>query len=528
MVVNHTKMKIVVGEPGTGKTQRLINDAVNELLQMKTVRIIVPTHSARENIILRINEMKDSEEDVKRKAKLNQLIPKVSVLYGYKSEDVILIDEISMVSIPMLFNLLYQTIDIEDAEIIGYGDAKQLPVIKGNSIIENLLRYNVNTDVWEWVKQAYDNVDFEQLIAPKSWKLSDPIDFVVLKENYRLKSLGYNGYNDAYIKDVIDNTIYREHGDDYNDIILKANANNTLIITPDHTSRGLQINNVINDAYGGNAYKHMPFVKEISSSKVYTNPYYKYDSDNKLNFLETIDKNKLDKSYQKYEYVGYVVVNIAQGVTVDNVLYFIGNGDIANNLKSFYTRNNFYTAITRSRNVAQAVGRIDVLNEMLDNLPMSPQMRLQHVVSKQAVKDLFDNLYSISYKLSIDDIYTMYIKIFNNTNIKGQLGDEIESYSVVSIPYNKQQLINSFSDYHDEFSIIKYKEIIYNKHITHVNSDNGKNKKGKTGGGKIQQWVDSLSDDKLNEVKNDIDELSRAKFKTKWDKDKRYVEKCFE
>ena len=119
----------------------------------------------------------------------------------------------------------------------------------------------------------------------------------------------------------------------------------------------------------------------------------------------------------------------------------------------------------------------------------------------------------------------MYIKIFNNTNIKGQLGDEIESYSVVSIPYNKQQLINSFSDYHDEFSIIKYKEIIYNKHITHINSENGKNKKGKTGNGKIQQWVNNLSNSELKDIKNDINNLSIRKFQSKWNKDKRLVVK---
>lgn len=522
-IINHTKMKIIAGEPGTGKTQRLVNDAIDKLLQNKTVRIVTPTHSARENILSRINEMIDIEEDIKRLVKLNQLSSKVSVLYGYKGEDVILIDEISMVSIPMLFNLLYQTIDIEGAEIIGYGDAKQLPVIKGNSIIENLLRYNLTVDTWEWVKQAYDNVDFEQLIAPKSWKLSDPIDFVVLRTNYRLNSLGYNGYNSKYIQDVIDNTLYEKYNK-YEDIILSANSDNVLIITPDHTNRGAQVNDIINEHYGSEAYKHMPFVKEISGSKVYINPYYE-NNIGKLNFLDMIDKKKLDKSKIKYEYTGYVVVNVAQGVTVDDVLYFIGNGDIPNNLKSFYTRNNFYTAITRSRNITQTVGRVDVLNEMLDNLPMSPQMRLQHVVSNQAVKNLFDNLYSIQQELSIDDIYEMYLNIFSNTTVQGPLGDEIDSYNIVNIALNKNELMNKFGEYNDDFSIIKYKEIIYDRHISDVNSENGKNKKGKTGGGKIQQWVESLSDDDLNDVKSDVDKLSVRKFKAKWEMNKQLVEK---
>lgn len=516
-IINHTKMKIIAGEPGTGKTQRLVNDAIDKLLQNKTVRIVTPTHSAKENILSRINEMKDIETDVKRLVTLYQLSSKVSVLYGYKGEDVILIDEISMISIPMLFNLLYQTIDIEGAEIIGYGDAKQLPVIKGNSIIENLLRYNLTVDTWEWVKQAYDNVDFEQLVAPKSWKLSDPIDFVVLRTNYRLNSLGYNGYNSKYIQDVIDNTLYDKYNK-YEDIILSANSDNVLIITPDHTSRGAQVNDIINKHYGSEAYKHMPFVKEISGSKVYINPYYEYNV-GKLNFLDMIDKKKLDKSKIKYEYTGYVVVNVAQGVTVDDVLYFIGNGDIPNNLKSFYTRNNLYTAITRSRNMTQTVGRVDVLNEMLNNLPMSPQMRLQHVVSNQAVKNLFDNLSSIQQELSIDEIYDMYLNIFSNTDVKGPLGDELESYNIINVALNKNELMNEFGKYNDDISIIKYKEIIYDKHISDVNSEN---KKGK---GKIQQWVESLSNDKLNDVKDDIDKLSVRKFKAKWNMNKQLVVK---
>lgn len=48
MVKNNTNMKIVAGEPGTGKSTRLIQDGVDEILALRTVSIIVPTHSARQ------------------------------------------------------------------------------------------------------------------------------------------------------------------------------------------------------------------------------------------------------------------------------------------------------------------------------------------------------------------------------------------------------------------------------------------------------------------------------------------------
>ena len=524
MIVNHTKMKIVVGEPGTGKTQRLINDAVNELLLMKTVRIIVPTHSAKENIISRINDMCRTETDRMRKSKLIDLFNCISVLYGYKNEDVILIDEISMVSTPTLFNLLYQTLDVEDAEIIGYGDAKQLPVINGNSIIENLLRNNVDIDVWEWVKEAYDKTTFDKLVAPNQWKLDAPVDFEVLTYNYRLRANGYTNYNQDYINNVIANTYYNE-SDDYVKIIKEANENNTLIITPEHKHRGNQINDIIKSVYGDKYYQYMPFIREKSGSKVYLNPlHHDYNGIlNSFNFIKTLNtSDSLIELKDKYDFTAYVVVNVAQGATVDNVLYFVGNDGIPKQAKSFYTRNNLYTAITRSRNVAQTVGNPSVLKSMSDNLPMSPQTRLQHISAKQSIPILFDSLYAISDELSIDEIYQLYIKIFNNNYVMGQLGDEIKSYNVVSIPYSKQKVINSFVDYQDDKSIIKYKNIIYNKHISNSRSNN------KKGRGKIQQWVESLSDDKLNEVKNDIDKLSVRKFKAKWDKDKRYVVKYIE
>lgn len=66
---------------------------------------------------------------------------------------------------------------------------------------------------------------------------------------------------------------------------------------------------------------------------------------------------------------------------------------------------------------------------------------------------------------------------------------------------------------------------LYSSYVSKINSLNGQGKNGRNRGGKIQRWVDSLSGDRLDSVKYDVDNLSRAKFKAKWNKDKRYVEK---
>ena len=64
----------------------------------------------------------------------------------------------------------------------------------------------------------------------------------------------------------------------------------------------------------------------------------------------------------------------------------------------------------------------------------------------------------------------------------------------------------------------------YDKYISEVKTSNGANRAGK---GATQAWVNSLSVDELAELKADTD-LSRAKFKAKWSKDKRQVVKALQ
>lgn len=371
MVKNSTKMKIIAGEPGTGKTTRLIQDGVDEILALRTVSIIVPTHSARQTIVDKIDDMMMSELNDMRRNALMKLKYNVNVLYGYAGEQTILIDEISMISVPVLFNLLYRTLDVEGAKIIGYGDIKQLPVIKGNSIIEELLRNNLTIDVWEWVKEAYNNVEQDKLVAPKVWKLASDVKFEILLKNYRLQSEGYTGYTQEYIQDVINDAMYDEDSD-YADVINTAVLDNILIITPSH-SRGNEVNDALIEHYGREYFEKVaPFVKEVSGTKVFLNPDNEHYESLKsaFGFVKEVPDSL---SSQKYEHTAYIVVNVAQGATVDNTLYYLGNKPIKERANGFYTRNNLYTAITRSRNNALLVGYKKSFEKMLDNLPLSAQ-----------------------------------------------------------------------------------------------------------------------------------------------------------
>ena len=58
-----------------------------------------------------------------------------------------------------------------------------------------------------------------------------------------------------------------------------------------------------------------------------------------------------------------------------------------------------------------------------------------------------------------------------------------------------------------------------------IANTNGAKFRGK---GKTQAWVNSLSDEELEQVKKDVNDLSMRKFKSKYDKDKRQVVKALQ
>lgn len=66
----------------------------------------------------------------------------------------------------------------------------------------------------------------------------------------------------------------------------------------------------------------------------------------------------------------------------------------------------------------------------------------------------------------------------------------------------------------------KYRNVYYPKHIS------SSRQSARSGKGKVQLWVSTLSEKELAEVKSDLETLSVRKFKAKYKQDKRQVEKA--
>lgn len=525
-----TKMKVVAGAPGVGKSTRLIEDGVQAILLGNAVYITTPTNTARNNLIEKIDELLKEEghkhfDKNDRAEALKSLRGNIHLIGAdYQAEDFILIDEISMISVGVFKSLLFDANPLPDVQIVAYGDAKQLPAIHANSVIEMLLRENISTDLWEWVKEAYEDAP-SVMVPPANWRLEGDVEFETMLINYRLNELGFDGYDAEYIDTLFANAIDYSDDDtkDYSAEIIAAVENYSLIMTSTH-ERGEEVNAYIKQSYGTNASGIMPFVKSSSDTKVYLNPENKdQESLHKaFPFIKDVDSTV---NQNGLEPTAYVVVDIAQGATVDNAVYYFGDTKIPNGVQNFYSYNRLYTAITRSRNLTKLIGDMSEVRKQLNLFPMSAQQRLEYRFAQRTMKELFNRMYVMTQEITEDEAYSLFMKLFNEGVPDGKVQQELIDYNVTSKPYTLKQMVLRFKDYDvtqgqlkSGSFVVDYKVKFYDENISRANSEKMIGKANAKGRGKVQNWINSLSQEELNQVKRDVQVLSVRKFADKYNK----------
>lgn len=97
--------------------------------------------------------------------------------------------------------------------------------------------------------------------------------------------------------------------------------------------------------------------------------------------------------------------------------------------------------------------------------------------------------------------------------------EEIEAFDIKNLPYTERELHLQFKNY-KEFGdkFFNYKKMFYEDYRYVVKSNASKGNHGLKGKGSVQQWVRALSDEGLEELHEDVDNLSVRKFKAKYDK----------
>lgn len=526
-MLNPNTISVLAGQPGTGKTYELVRRAVDDLVAYHSVWVVTPTNSSREAIRAIIDQQLASETIVARQEALKTLRYSIGVRTGYSGETRIYLDEASMFPLSSLMALFYQSEAVDDVHYTIVGDLKQLPAIKSSSVMEVLVSNNIDMNIWEWTKQAYEQIGFETMEAPASWRIGTPIDFEALLDNHRLQELGFTGYNEDYLNHVVANAIDRSatnRGEaDYSDVILQALADYRLIIAPTH-ARGKIIDDYVIAKYGDEALVEFPFVRDGKSKKVYHNPRYKDPErlEQEYPFIPTVDYSV---NPEDLSLTAYSSVDMAQGVTTNQgVLFFMGDKPIpSGKTQHHYSRNQLYTAVTRGKAEAQLVGRKASFEKMLTILPQSSQERLHYVKAERAVAELFKLLEKQKTEQTFEYIYNLYKKVFTSTDL-GNMTAEVVNSNVSSDIYTPDRLRLAFKAYDDDKASAlnrpKYRELLYTTYISEVQSGNAKRKRGT---GKVQKYLSSLTPAKLAQIKADVNNLSQSVFKNTYGLSKQSV-----
>lgn len=543
-------MKVVMGSPGTGKSERVIEDAIQYIKQNKSVYIMTPTQLSRQNLMHRIQKLinRDGHNHITSNKRwlltLNNLLRSVHVQgHQYKHQDVVLVDESSMIDMMSFDSILWNSRDTH-VEIVLYGDILQLPISGGQSLLETLLRYNnKRNNFWEWVRVLYKDNTRITLNTPERWNINPNVSLEILTTNYRLNQLGLLGYDEKYMNILFRNAVDRsnEYGS-YDGDVLNALDNYYLIIAPTH-SRGREVNSIITNTLKKESRVNMPFMK--IGKNTYLNPYHKdpVKLREMFPFIQSLTDNK---ELSGGVLSGYVTAHAVQGATVDNAVFYFGNADIPKNkFKYHYTHNLLYTSISRSRNPTLLIGNTKEIRKMQSINPTSMQSRYEYRIAELAINKTFEVLFNNQeHVYTEDEMYQVYMDCFNTMNVDSEDGESLAYYQVMSSPFSLEQVLTKFKDYNyvsnGQF-YINYRDRFYNKHKEQViytknqkisagmkGNINARGHKGHTknrGNGKVQLWLKSLDKNKLNEVKDDIDKLSVRKFKTKHDMNKTQVMK---
>jgi len=510
-----TNIKAIVGNPGTGKTYTLVRRANEYFDNDEDVFIVTPTHAAENNIRKAFRKM--FIEGGMTQEGYNRSKESIHVLNHYKNylSPHILLDESAMFGMENFYSILQKANNRTfDVDIELYGDLLQLEPVHGDSVLRSIIDFNRDKSdkktIWDYAKESlYSKVENKLILVPEEFDIElKSIELIVLKQNHRLESQNFSGYNNDYYDYLIDNVVY---SDDYSGYLKYAIENYYLITTPTN-ARGDEINRLLTKEYN-NAFKVAPFVFDDVEGKYYLNPFHKHYEELKehFDFMPEIDKNEAGK----YKATAYMNVHRVQSFTVDNVLFYMGNNAIGNRHKKHYSNNMLYTSVTRARHDVQLLGLTESFEQMRETMPQSAQEKNLHRRANRAMLNLRQWIEEIDYIPTAEEVLDRYKVLYNDDSILSFSDKNIITINkVVSKSYTDRYIINYINnEFTDKFGFT----------LTLWLKNNSANAKKSPRKGKVKQWIDSLSDDELEVVKQDVEELSKANFREKYNKDRNNV-----
>ena len=353
-----SNVSIIYGKAGTGKSSLLgglLNtiEFINNQFTEQQIQVLFLTPTAKAKMKLYEDILKDYIK-YKDNIKTINSFCYIELLDCYKNNNLIVIDETSMVDIDLMNKMLEIIINIKNVSILFLGDIRQLPSIGPGDFLNNIIESKcfsstelnivvrnggIITDVLDKITDGimlnpsdYDNTpDFRWIIpCNKNYlnyikKLISPDDMIIATTNKiinnltneirKLKNPNESSFNSF---DYIDK--------DYNKITLKVN--DPVIFNQNFNQDGLfngMTGTIIEIVNSYNVTK----MCNITKIKVqFSNTFFIFDS---------------DSEYIRHLKPAYMItVHKSQGQEYTNIIVLLTDSELLN-------RNTLYTAISRAK-----------------------------------------------------------------------------------------------------------------------------------------------------------------------------------
>lgn len=535
----NTTFTLHLGEAGSGKSYTIADVMKSDAENIETLglRVLVPTHSAKRNLIKTV-------ENVSNNAKMTQALSKEIQVLAYQKKDydefsTIVFDEIGMFS-SKDFHAVLNQLKNQNApvDIVMFGDPTQLQPPKGQSVIQTIIEYNYNPENWlEWLSEhPYEDEAWDNLLLPVQYGHGDrtPIKVVKHLKNYRFSKSGklanYTGYSDTnFLNDLISSAY--EIGHDgildegtrqqinkmYQAEVAKAIVEyKTPVIVPTNDlikqiNEGMKTYCLANglDYESETMFVHL---NSSNASEIHLNPRYK-----DLEWLKEEFAFPVADVDSDYEYRNAMTTHSLQGQTFESVAYYIGALELPVNNRDFYSFNQFYTAISRAKKYFYLFGEKKTFKEMLTIFPKpvknNPTDTSASMKATVALVNDLKNQTIVNLFYTPSNIYDLFIQKYNS----------LPNKSVNSKLYSQYEVIQYFEGYEADGGR-DYKYLV-SENISEWRVNGGKNKKGT---GKVQQWIAELNKAEMVQLKKDLGSrmVKQAEFEGKYGYTKKQVRKA--
>lgn len=498
---NKISTSITLGEPGSGKTTKLIKEAMEILAKGESLYILSPTHKSKSQLNKAINKAVETTGDNTYK----ELFSSLHVLgNNYVGEANILLDEISMLSLDNFYSILLKA-KHHAKKMLMFGDIGQLPPARGVGTLEYLLRSNsrlLNIDphnFWKGISSLYERSNNAGLNIPRQWRDEIySINLNILQKNYRLNfESGLTHYDDNFYDYVFKSIIEK---DEYTQELVNSLKESRLIIAPSHSLIN-SIDDLLQSHYGNNYNQVAPFVRVGSrgtGGKTYVNPEHPHYAQ-LLNRFYSIGEMP-NNTMENYTPTSAVTSHYIEGIENDGVTFYLGKREItkSNNNTHFLNNNMLFTAVSRAKNPDKVVllGKRETFEKMRQTMPIEIDITANNIVNQNAKKNTMTKIKNSSNILSVDDIYNLFLEEFEKEKVPGKYDDLLDL-----TPEKPRYIMNQFNPRWKNFETLPqgYGQHYDNWKKEQLNKGNSKGGKNKKGRGKVQQYVEDLFHNNLEE-----------------------------